>query len=113
MYLNDNTQRHTKIIQAGVRFSAFQRRQNLRLENPVIESSSNKTMEMRLFKKFIDEINLTEPSVVGRRFLWVRSDGSTTMIDRFMVLEEWLRMFGELSKAVDHCPMILKEAIRD
>ncbi|MCH95019.1 transposon TX1 putative protein, partial [Trifolium medium] len=70
---------------------------------------------MREFGGFIEDANLMDLPLLGRRFTWYHANGrSMSRIDRFLVSPEWLEMWGDCLVWVcprdisDHCPLILK-----
>jgi hypothetical protein len=83
-----------------------------------VESSSN--LEMNGFRGFIDDLNLIDLPLLGRRFSWFHSNGvAMSRIDRCLVSPEWLECWGDGSVWVgsrdisDHCPLILKNLVFD
>jgi hypothetical protein len=72
-------------------------------------------LEMRLFGRFVEELELLDIPIVGRRFTWFHANGiAMSRIDRLLVSSEWLEMWGNCSIWVcprdvsDHCPLVLK-----
>jgi hypothetical protein len=54
--------------------------------------------EMRGFREFIDEVNLTDLSLLGHRFTWHHANGrSMSRIDKVFVSSEWVDFFGVTS----------------
>ncbi|GKV32054.1 hypothetical protein SLEP1_g40687 [Rubroshorea leprosula] len=79
------------------------------------KGSRGVTIEMREFNNFIQETELVDIPLVGRKFTWYQSNGnSMSRIDRFLLSEGWLTKWSEarqwgLSRTVsDHCPILLK-----
>lgn len=65
------------------------------------------------FNLFIEGMNLIDLPLRGRKFTWVRPNGSQSRLDRFLVSEGWLEAWGEVSQwalnrdIFDHYPIIL------
>ncbi|MCI23116.1 transposon TX1 putative protein, partial [Trifolium medium] len=77
-------------------------------------------VEMRDFGGFIDESELDDLPLLGRRFTWYHANGvAMSRIDRILVSTEWLELWGACSVWVcprdvsDHCPLVLKNANND
>jgi hypothetical protein len=84
------------------------------------EASLNLTTEMREFGDFIEEMELVDLPLLGRKFTWFHPNGrSMSRIDRVLVSEEWLNVRGMSSLWVlprdisDHCPLLLKNNVFD
>ncbi|GLT46628.1 hypothetical protein SLA2020_203720 [Shorea laevis] len=76
--------------------------------------------EMREFNKFIQDRELIEIPLIGKRFTWVKVDGSAmSKLDRFLMSEEFLLNFPNVSQRAlkrdlsDHCPILLKNTEAD
>lgn len=70
---------------------------------------------MSLFNHFINEVELEDLNVLGRRFTWYHPNGrSMSRIDRTLISEEWSQLWGNntlwmLSRDVSyHCSLVLK-----
>ncbi|GKV02337.1 hypothetical protein SLEP1_g14790 [Rubroshorea leprosula] len=79
------------------------------------KGSRGVTIEMREFNNFIQETELVDIPLVGRKFTWYQSNGnSMSRIDKFLLSEGWLTKWSEarqwgLSRIVsDHCPILLR-----
>lgn len=77
---------------------------------------NNRSMEMQLFGDFISGVVLIDLPLIGRKYTWYKSDGSAmSQLDRFLILEEWLNEWPNLSQwglkrsVSDHCAVVLKE----
>lgn len=73
--------------------------------------------EIQGFSQFIDDMELIDIPVYGRKFTWYKSDGSAmSRLDRFLVSDEWIDSWSNSSQWImdrdisDHCPIILKTA---
>lgn len=69
------------------------------------------------FSQFIEDMELVDIPVYGRKFMWYKPDGSAmSRLDRFLVSEEWLAISSNSSQWVlnrdfsDHFPILLKTA---
>ncbi|MCH86377.1 putative transposon TX1 protein, partial [Trifolium medium] len=83
-----------------------------------VESSLN--AEMRDFGVFLNDLELVDLPLLGRRFTWYHANGrAMSRIDRILVSSEWLEVWGNCSLWVgprdvsDHCPLTLKNANND
>lgn len=57
--------------------------------------------EMEEFRAFINEMELIEVSMVGKKFTWFKSDRTTSSrLDRFLLPEELISMWKLLSRSV-------------
>jgi exonuclease III len=97
-------------------FNSIMRREDRRGVNDV--SGSMVTSEMCQFGEFMEDLELVDLPLLGRRFTWYHPNGrSMSRIDRFLVSEDWLNDWGVCSLWVlprdisDHCPLILKKDI--
>jgi exonuclease III len=76
-------------------FNAVCRRDERRGVNA--EASSSQLLEMAGFNNFINEVDLEDLNVLGRRFTWYHANGrSMSRIDRMLILEEWLQAWGTI-----------------
>jgi hypothetical protein len=80
------------------------------------EISVNPSLEMREFGEFIEEMELIDLPLLGRKFTWHHSNGrSMSRLDIILLSEEWLNGWGVCSLWVlprdisDHCPLLLKK----
>jgi exonuclease III len=78
--------------------------------------SSSQREEIILFNNFVRDMEMDDLNVLGRRFTWYHPNGrSMSRIDRVLISEEWISLWGESSLWVlprdvsDHCPLVLKE----
>lgn len=67
------------------------------------------------FQSFIDELDLIDLPMLGKRFNWFKPDGSAmSRLDRFLILEGWLNLWHYSTQWVgkrdvfDHCPIMLR-----
>ncbi|GJX06282.1 putative ribonuclease H protein [Tanacetum coccineum] len=74
------------------------------------------TKETTEFNDFINDANLIEILMGGRKFTRVSDDGlKFSKLDRFLLNEEFCNLWGNLSvvaldrKLSDHCPIVLKD----
>ncbi|GKU91868.1 hypothetical protein SLEP1_g5682 [Rubroshorea leprosula] len=77
--------------------------------------SRGNAREIREFKNFIMDLGLIDLPLIGRKYTWYHSNGtSMSRLDRFLVSEEWLlnwedvRQWGLKGSISDHCPILLK-----
>ncbi|XP_028121376.1 uncharacterized protein LOC114318641 [Camellia sinensis] len=75
---------------------------------------------MREFNELIDNLEVADLPMMGRKFTWCNSQEGEkwSRIDRFLLSPEWLQMFnfklwGLPRKVSDHCPILLMEDERD
>ncbi|MCH85139.1 cysteine-rich receptor-like protein kinase [Trifolium medium] len=66
------------------------------------------------FNRFIDDNNLMDLPLSGRKFTWYKGDGlSMSRLDRFLLSEEWCLAWpncmqvAQLRGLSDHCPLVL------
>jgi exonuclease III len=80
------------------------------------------SLEMTGFREFIDDLNMIDLPLLGRRYTWFHSNGiSMSRLDRChcFVSLEWLEKWGVASVWVlprevpDHCPLVLKYSSSD
>lgn len=71
--------------------------------------------EIGEFSKFIEDMEVMDIPIFGRKFTWYKSDGSVmSRLDRFLVSEEWLDIWSNSYQWVfnrdfsNHCPILLK-----
>lgn len=76
--------------------------------------------EATAFRRFVEDMDLFDPPLLGRRFTWYKADGSAmSRLDRFLLSQEWLQVWeveGQwaLNRDVsNHCPIILKQGKQD
>lgn len=70
---------------------------------------------MEEFNEFIEDLDLIDLPLTGRKYTWHRSNGSCmSRIDRFLISEEWASQWDEVvqwgqHRTVSyHCPLVLK-----
>jgi len=78
-------------------------------------ATSSQLLEMDLFNCFINEVELEDLNVLGRRFTWYHPNGrSMSIIDRMLISDERFYVWGDNTLWVlprdvsDHCPLVLK-----
>lgn len=78
------------------------------------------TSDMEEFQAFIDEARLNDLPLVGRRYMWLRQNGTAmSRLDRFLLSDGWMSRWPNLTQwgmsrdFSDHCPVMLKESIKD
>lgn len=76
--------------------------------------------EMADFDEFIDDMGMNDLPLIGRKYTWHRPNGrSMSRIDRFLVSDEWLSMWPNISQwglersVSDHCAIVLKSITKD
>jgi len=76
--------------------------------------------KMRRFNDFIENSELVDISVVGRKYTWYKPNGLIkSIIDRILVSREWLDKWSDskchvLDRSVsNHCALVLKTDITD
>ncbi|GKU96029.1 hypothetical protein SLEP1_g9310 [Rubroshorea leprosula] len=84
-------------------------------EHQECSGSRGNAKEIREFKNFIMDSGLIDLPLIGRKYTWYHSNGtSMSRLDRFLVSEEWLlnwedvRQWGLKRSISDHCPILLK-----
>jgi exonuclease III len=84
------------------------------------DCSSQRHAEMKQFDDFIVDSEAIDLPLIGRRFTWYKAGGvSMSRIDRFLISNEWLSSWPESSQwgldreLSDHCPILLKEVVKD
>ncbi|XP_045831047.1 exodeoxyribonuclease-like [Trifolium pratense] len=75
---------------------------------------SQRSVDHIPFNRFIEDNNLVDLPLVGRKFTWFRGDGlSMSRLDRFLLSEEWCltwpncKQVARLRGLSDHCPLVL------
>lgn len=78
--------------------------------------SSRRDKGMRDFNQFIENLELTDPPMMGRQFTWCNSndDGRWSRIDRVLMSSEWVERFnfklwGLERSLSDNYPLLLME----
>ncbi|GAU10900.1 hypothetical protein TSUD_426720, partial [Trifolium subterraneum] len=68
------------------------------------------------FNRFIDDNNLVDLPLCGRKFTWFRGNGlSMNRLDRFLLSGEWCLTWPNCTQVArmrglsDHCPLVLAE----
>jgi len=81
---------------------------------------SNYNKDIRGFNDFIEESELVDVPMVGRKFTWYKPNESVKIrIDRVLVSREWLDAWPNCKKFVlskivyDHCALVFKDLIVD
>ncbi|KAK2430145.1 hypothetical protein QL285_028516 [Trifolium repens] len=71
--------------------------------------------EVAEFHDFVDNLELVDLPLMGRRFTWFHANGrAMSRIDRMFISDEWAACWGEgvlwaLPRDIsDHCPLVLK-----
>ncbi|CAJ2638568.1 unnamed protein product [Trifolium pratense] len=66
------------------------------------------------FARFIEDNNLIDLPLIGRKFTWFKGDGSSmSRLDRFLLSEEWClawpncKQVARMRGLSDHCPLVL------
>lgn len=74
--------------------------------------------EMGLFNRFLPDAGQFDFPLMGRKYIWYKDDGSAiSRLDRFLVSEEWLSSWQNLSQwgmqptLSDHCAVVLKKRL--
>ncbi|PNX93422.1 cysteine-rich receptor-like protein kinase, partial [Trifolium pratense] len=89
--------------------------------NAILRSSERKSgstvtrsSEINLFRDFVDEMELIDVPVLGKKFSWFSSDGKAmSRLDRFLLSDGFLKKSGVTSQWIgerdisDHCPVWL------
>jgi hypothetical protein len=72
------------------------------------------------FRSFLEELELVDLPLHGRRFTWYHASGrAMSRIDRVLISDEWACLWGNGSlwamprDVSDHCPLLLKYTCRD
>lgn len=67
------------------------------------------------FQSFIDDLNLIDLPMLGKRFTWFKPDGTAmSRLDRFLLSDGWLLLWKPVAQWVgkrdesDHCPIMLR-----
>ncbi|MCH80895.1 LINE-1 reverse transcriptase like, partial [Trifolium medium] len=78
------------------------------------------TSEIMEFQNFMEDLELVDLPLLGRRFTWYHANGrAMSRIDRILISDEWALRWGNdvlwvLPRDVlDHCPLILKPSQED
>jgi len=81
---------------------------------------ANHRREMRRFNEFIENKELVDIPMVGRKYTWYKPNGLVnSRIDRILVFREWLdkwpdnRYYVLDSSVSDHCALVLKTKTMD
>ncbi|MCH80359.1 endonuclease/exonuclease/phosphatase family protein, partial [Trifolium medium] len=79
------------------------------------QSPMDVSVESIEFNNFVNNMELLDLPVLGHKFTWLHPNGlSMSRIDRALVSEDWLSLWGQPSLWVlprsvsDHCPLILR-----
>jgi hypothetical protein len=80
-----------------------------------VNAGTSSNLEMRGFRSFLEDVDLVDLPLLGRRFTWFHANGvAMSRIDRVWVSLEWLEEWGDCAVWVcsrdvsDHCPLVLK-----
>jgi exonuclease III len=75
----------------------------------------NVSTEVIEFHKFLEDLELVDLPLLGRRFTWFHASGrAMSRIDRILISDEWASRWGVVGlwalprDVSDHCPLILK-----
>ncbi|WJX18270.1 hypothetical protein P8452_08084 [Trifolium repens] len=78
------------------------------------------SLEVVEFQKFVEDLELVDLPILGRRFTWYHPNGrAMNRIDRALISDEWAARWGNVGLWVlprdisDHCPLILKYSMDD
>jgi len=78
-------------------------------------STSDYNRDIRGFNDFIENSELVDVPMVGRKFTWYKPNGSVkSRIDRVLVSREWLDVWSDCKQFVlsrfvsDHCALVFK-----
>ncbi|WJX91755.1 hypothetical protein P8452_73482 [Trifolium repens] len=73
------------------------------------------SLEIVEFEAFVNNMELVDLDVLGRKFTWFHSNGTTmSRIDRALVSNDWISVWGYPSLWVlprsvsDHCPLVIR-----
>ncbi|KAK2383075.1 hypothetical protein QL285_070564 [Trifolium repens] len=73
------------------------------------------TTEIIEFWKFVEDLELLDLPILGRKFTWYQASGrAMSRIDRILISDEWSHKWGSVAlwslprEVSDHCPIILK-----
>jgi exonuclease III len=76
--------------------------------------------DQRLFNLLIDNLELEDLVLLGRKFTWVQPNGECfSRLDRVLVSNNWREVWGDVSlwalprDVSDHCPILLRYALAD
>jgi exonuclease III len=76
--------------------------------------------DQRLFNLLIDNLEVEDLSLMGRKFTWIQPNGaSASRLDRMLVSSNWRDVWGDISlwalprDVSDHCPIILRYLFSD
>ncbi|GAU10132.1 hypothetical protein TSUD_420020, partial [Trifolium subterraneum] len=79
-----------------------------------LEERRSSRVEPRQCLRFIEDNNLVDLPLGGRKFTWYKGDGlSMSHLDRFLLSEEWCLAWpnclqiAQLRGLSDHCPLVL------
>lgn len=77
-------------------------------------------LEATEFKRFIEDMELIDPPLLGRKFVWYKIDGSAmSRLDRFLLSDEWIQQWEVEAQWVinrdvsDHCLITLKNGFQE
>ncbi|KAF1862680.1 hypothetical protein Lal_00013441 [Lupinus albus] len=82
--------------------------------------SHGRSKEMQVFDCLINNLNLIDLPIVGRRFTWIKGDGKTkSRLDRFLISPDWALNWPSLIQKglkrviSDHCTVVLYDKYID
>jgi hypothetical protein len=80
-------------------------------------SSDTRSAEVGAFRTFLDEIDLVDLPILGRRYTWYKLDGSTmSRIDRMFISHDWLlkcnnsALWALNHDVSDNSPLVLRSS---
>jgi hypothetical protein len=76
--------------------------------------------DQRVFNLFIQNLEVEDLVLLGRKFTWIQPNGEClSRLDRIMVSSNWFDVWGDVSlwalprDVSDHCPILLKYSTAD
>lgn len=76
------------------------------------------SQEIIEFRNWVNELELVDPPLLGKKFTWYRADGSAmSRLDMFLFSEEWVMEWKVVAQwalnrdVSDHCPIVIKNGI--
>ncbi|MCH85424.1 cysteine-rich receptor-like protein kinase, partial [Trifolium medium] len=83
-------------------------------------SDGHRSADVVPFNRFIDDNNLIDLPLCGRKYTWFRGDGlSMSRLDRFLLSGEWCLAWPNCTQVArmrglsDHCPLVLSASEED
>ena len=84
-------------------------------ERKSVVSASVYSREIKVFNDFIENMELLDIIMAGRKFTWYKPNGTVkSRIDRILVSREWLDVWPNskqlvlIRKVSNHCALVLK-----